>query len=283
MLHVPICFHLHTSHAPSSQVFTGPRRCFFSGDLAASRARLDLNLQHLLLDLSLQLCQSELFHTAVDDHVRQQRGRAQGYGLAPSDFRHGAKKVPRVGIAAQCRLATNTVRSDAVRCHASEDVQWVATIGVAIGEAVTSRLQPMWRGIGNQDANLRRVWPPGQMQGIVQACSHCFRSIASATGLHGVDILRHLRQIGCEGMAFRDVGLVLRRVVAVANQAKLNLGTMLLRDLCNDGLDVVLCCLDVLTHRASAVADETKIQFGVRVKTRRSCLLSIIDENPFLL
>lgn len=156
-----ICFHLHTSQAPSSEVLTGPRRCFFSGDLAASIALLDLNLQHLLLDLSLQLGQSELFHTSIDDHLRQQRGRAQGYSLAASDFRDGAKKVPCVGIAAQCRLATNTVRSDAVRCHASEDVKRVAPIGVTIGEAVTSRLQPMWRGIGDQDANLRRVWPPG--------------------------------------------------------------------------------------------------------------------------
>mmetsp|Transcript_16471 Transcript_16471/g.47023 ORF Transcript_16471/g.47023 Transcript_16471/m.47023 type:complete len:313 (-) Transcript_16471:124-1062(-) len=279
VLHAAVSGHLHGLDAPGLKTAECSAAALLMAEGLVGGLRSPLDLLHLRVHLSLQLCEGDLLRAPVHDDLGQKLGTGQCHGLPTGDLRDGAHEVAGKAILAKYWLDADAVAGDAVGGHLPSNVQWVPSLGIPIGEAISRGLQAVGRRIGDQHRDFGCIWAPRQVQSVKESCGHSFRTVAAPRSAHGVNVRAHLLRAAREGERLGDVGAVLGRVVTVADKGEAHVGPLALGNAADDVMDVPLRGLDVRAHGPGAVAHEAQVQLRSWLRGGRHRRLRVLGSR----
>jgi hypothetical protein len=128
----------------------------------------------------------------------------------------------------------------------------------------------MWWCIGDEHDHLARLLPPVHLQRLREAGGDRLGSVATSGGIQAREIAVDLIDIGREAKVARHVGVVLRRVITIGDEADAQViaGLQLARlvDVVTDELDVLSRGGDVGSLAPSAVLHENEIAVVCRIQ-----------------
>ena len=126
--------------------------------------------------------------------------------------------------------------------------------------------------VGDEHDHLARMLPPLHLQRLREARGDRLGSVAASRGVQAREIAVDLVDIGRKAKVARHVGVVLRRVIAIGDEADAQVlaGLQLARlvDVVTDKLDVLRCRGDVGPLAPGAVLnkDEIAVVFYIRLE-----------------